>query len=79
MEGADALCILTEWKAFSAIDLDKVADLLSEKVIFDGRNLLDQEAVEEAGFTYFAIGKPTNGLIADDYYPTYAILQNGNI
>jgi hypothetical protein len=31
------------------------------KVIFDGRNLLDKEEVQKSGFTYFAIGKRTNG------------------
>ncbi len=61
MEGASALCLLTEWKQFGELDLDKVKSLLKEKVIFDGRNLLDKEAVEKAGIKYFAIGKRTNG------------------
>ena len=61
MEGADALLILTEWKEFSSLDLKKVKQLLKNAVIFDGRNVLNKEVVEKEGFTYFAVGKRTNG------------------
>ncbi|MFC1756095.1 UDP-glucose dehydrogenase family protein [Patescibacteria group bacterium] len=77
MEDADALCLLTEWKEFRDLDLEKVEDLLKAPVIFDGRNLLDKKEVEDAGFTYFAIGKVTRGLEEQEERPTYAILQNG--
>lgn len=62
MESADALFVLTEWRDFAAIDLAKVKSLLKEPVIFDGRNMLAKEVVQNAGFTYFAIGKRTNGV-----------------
>jgi UDPglucose 6-dehydrogenase len=62
MSGADALFILTEWKDFASVDLTKVKGLLKSPVIFDGRNLLDRTTVETAGFTYFAVGKKTNGV-----------------
>jgi len=61
MHDSDALVILTEWKDFSNLDLDKVKSLLKEPVIFDGRNVLDRKKVESAGFVYFAVGKRTNG------------------
>ena len=77
MDGSDALCILTEWGVFKDLDLDKVEDLLKAPVIFDGRNLLDKKEIEGAGFTYFAIGKVTNGLEEQGERPTYAILQDG--
>lgn len=77
MKDADALCLLTEWEEFKELDLAKVEALLKAPVIFDGRNLLDKKEVEEAGFTYFAIGKVTNGLAEQEERPTYAILQNG--
>lgn len=64
MSKADALLLLTEWKEFAQLDLEKVGSLLKSKVIFDGRNLLDRKKVESAGFTYFAVGKKTNGLDA---------------
>ena len=60
MKGADALLVLTEWKEFKDLDLTKIKKLLKNKMIFDGRNLLDQKAVEGAGFKYHAVGKRTN-------------------
>lgn len=62
LEGADGLCILTEWNEFKELDLDKAKELMKEAVLFDGRNLLNQEVVENSGFMYFALGKVTNGL-----------------
>jgi UDPglucose 6-dehydrogenase len=62
LEDADALFILTEWKEFASLDLEKVKLLLREPIIFDGRNLLDWHSVEQHGFTYFAVGKRTNGI-----------------
>jgi UDPglucose 6-dehydrogenase len=61
MEDADALCLLTEWKQFGELDLDRAKKALKDNVIFDGRNLLDKEAVQKDGFKYYAIGKRTNG------------------
>lgn len=81
IKGADALFLLTEWDRFKSLDLIKVKKLLKSPVIFDGRNLLNKEEVESAGFTYFAIGKSTNGLkrIAEKTHgSSYAILVNGD-
>lgn len=61
MDGADGLCLLTEWKQFRELDLNKVKKLMKGAVIFDGRNLLDLEEVQSKGFTYHAVGRPTNG------------------
>jgi len=76
MKGANALCLLTEWKQFGELDLDKVKELLVEKVIFDGRNLLDKEAVEKAGIKYFSIGKRTNGCDYKQFEGFSAILED---
>jgi UDPglucose 6-dehydrogenase len=57
LEGADALIILTEWKIFRAPDFRVLADALSRKAIFDGRNMFEPSAVEEAGLAYFPIGR----------------------
>ncbi|MFA6982156.1 MAG: UDP-glucose/GDP-mannose dehydrogenase family protein [Patescibacteria group bacterium] len=61
MDGADALCLLTEWKQFRELDLAKTKKMLKGALIFDGRNLLDMEEVQSKGFTYYAVGRPTNG------------------
>jgi UDPglucose 6-dehydrogenase len=56
-EGADAILIATEWPEFRAPDFDRLSTLLKNKVIFDGRNLYDVNAMKELGFTYASIGR----------------------
>jgi UDPglucose 6-dehydrogenase len=55
--GADALVIVTEWKAFRNPDFAALAAGLARKVIFDGRNLYEPSMVEDAGLAYFPIGR----------------------
>jgi UDPglucose 6-dehydrogenase len=55
--GADALAIVTEWKAFWSPDFERIAAALREKVIFDGRNIYDPRVVETAGIAYYGIGR----------------------
>lgn len=57
VEGADALVIVTEWKAFRIPDFTALAARLAKKAIFDGRNMYEPQAVEEAGLAYFPIGR----------------------
>jgi len=81
IENSDALVILTEWKEFANLDLQKVKSMLKNPVIFDGRNLLNREKVESSGFIYFAVGKRTNGVELLDKEPTGVsgvILKNGS-
>lgn len=59
IDGADALLINTEWSVFRNPDFDKVSSLLKNKVIFDGRNLYDNEKMRELGFYYKSIGRKT--------------------
>lgn len=57
LEGADFLVIATEWPEFRTPDFAKIQSLLKDKVIFDGRNLFELEAVKKHGFTYYSIGR----------------------
>lgn len=61
LKDADALLIVTEWAVFRNPDMHKVADLLKEKVIFDGRNLYELTDMEQEGFYYNSIGRKTLG------------------
>lgn len=56
-EDCDAVVIVTEWDEFRYLDLQKVGDVMHAKVLIDGRNVLDPEAVEAAGFKYRGIGR----------------------
>ena len=57
LTGADALVIVTEWKAFRSPDFDQIKAALNHAVIFDGRNLFEPEVMAEAGFEYHGIGR----------------------
>ncbi len=57
LDGADALMIMTEWTEFRTPDFDKMASLLNNKVIFDGRNLYELKDMQENGFQYYSIGR----------------------
>ena len=57
LDGADALVIVTEWKAFRAPDFVRMRDSLRQPLIFDGRNLFDPEMMRVEGFEYVPIGR----------------------
>lgn len=57
LKDADALIIATEWGVFRNPDMDRVSSSMKEKVIFDGRNLYDLDAMRKAGFYYCSIGR----------------------
>lgn len=59
LEGADALIIATEWNEFRTPNFLKIVSSMKNKVIFDGRNLFEREAVRELGFHYESIGRPS--------------------
>jgi len=57
--GAHAIALLTEWDAYRALDYEKIFDSMEKPAfVFDGRNLLDHEALYRIGFSVFPIGKP---------------------
>jgi UDPglucose 6-dehydrogenase len=57
LKGADALIVATEWKEFRSPDFDAIRALLTEPLVFDGRNLYEPAQVRAAGLEYFAIGR----------------------
>lgn len=59
LRGVDALMIFTEWPQFRTPDFKLMGELMNDKVIFDGRNLYELAQIQEQGFLYFSIGRPT--------------------
>lgn len=55
-EGIDVFVILTDHEEFKDLDLKKIAQSSDEKIIVDGRNVLDKDEVIDAGFVYLRIG-----------------------
>ena len=57
LDGADALIIVTEWKAYRSPNLERLKALMKSPVIFDGRNLYEPSTMKEAGIVYQGIGR----------------------
>jgi len=57
LEGADALCINTEWGDFRNPDFEEMKRRLKLPIIFDGRNLYEPETMRGYGFIYHSIGR----------------------
>ncbi len=54
---AHAIAVLTEWDEFKTYDWQKIYDnMLKPAFVFDGRNILNKEALEKIGFIYQGIG-----------------------
>ena len=53
----DALVIVTDHREFKELDLDKIAEEARNKVIIDGRNVIDLKKAEKNGFVYLAVGR----------------------
>ncbi len=60
-ENADAIVVLTEWKQFLEIDMERLRDQMRDPdrsaVLIDGRNLFDPEEMTRLGFHYQGIGR----------------------
>ena len=57
LEGAEALVIATEWSAFRTPDFDLMATKLTQKVIFDGRNVFEGPLMASLGYYYESVGR----------------------
>ncbi len=55
--GADVLVIATEWSEFRTPEFEKITSLLKNKVIFDGRNVFDNDQMAQLGFHYESVGR----------------------
>ena len=54
---ADALLLVTEWKAFRLPAWGVMKKTMNQCVIFDGRNIYDAHELQELGITYHCIGR----------------------
>jgi UDPglucose 6-dehydrogenase len=58
-KAADAIVVLTEWREFSSLDWNLIAEQCPDAVVLDTRNVLDPKTVEGAGLRYVGNGRPT--------------------
>jgi UDPglucose 6-dehydrogenase len=53
---SDGLFLITEWPEFKFPSFKIMQKLMKTQVVFDGRNVYDQNEMKELGFDYFGIG-----------------------
>jgi UDPglucose 6-dehydrogenase len=56
-EGADALCVVTEWLVYRTPDFDRLRGAMRRALMLDGRNLFDPARMAALGFEYHGIGR----------------------
>jgi UDPglucose 6-dehydrogenase len=57
LDGAEALVIVTEWKAFRSPDFEEIKARLVNPVVIDGRNLYEPALMTGLGIEYHGIGR----------------------
>ena len=57
-DGSDALALVTEWDAFRALDLARIAASMKSPVLVDLRNVYKPEEAARYGLKYSSIGRP---------------------
>jgi UDP-glucose 6-dehydrogenase len=57
--GAHAILLVTEWDEFKQIDWEQVKQVVALPIVVDGRNCLDPTKLQEAGFEYYGMGRPS--------------------
>jgi UDPglucose 6-dehydrogenase len=57
LDGAEALVIVTEWKAFRSPDFEQIKTRLKNPVVIDGRNLFEPPLMTLQGIEYHGIGR----------------------
>jgi UDPglucose 6-dehydrogenase len=54
---ADAVVLVTEWPEFLQLDWAEMAQTMKGRLVIDGRNALDADAVRAAGLVYEGVGR----------------------
>ena len=57
LRGADAVVLVTEWPQCTGLDWGEVVEAMRGKLVIDGRNALDGDAVRAAGLLYEGVGR----------------------
>ncbi len=58
LEGADAAVVVTEWPELRELDWAAAGERMRNRVVVDGRNVLDPDKLRGLGFVYEGIGRP---------------------
>jgi UDP-glucose/GDP-mannose dehydrogenase family, UDP binding domain/LAGLIDADG-like domain len=69
LDEADAVVLVTEWPEFKQLDWDTAARRMRGRLVIDGRNALDPQAIRAAGFAFEGIGRSAGRAAAHDGAP----------
>jgi UDPglucose 6-dehydrogenase len=58
LDGADAAVVVTEWPELRDLDWAEAGARMRNRLVVDGRNLLDSDRLRALGYTYEGIGRP---------------------
>jgi UDPglucose 6-dehydrogenase len=54
--GADALCLITEWREYQGPDFERLRAIMRRPLLIDGRNIWSTYSLRKQGFLYESIG-----------------------
>jgi len=57
VKGADAALVCTEWQAFRKLDWERAGQLMTRRLVIDGRNLYNPKKMQQLGFDYYCFGR----------------------
>lgn len=64
--GADAVILVTEWNEFKQLNMPRLYASMQRKIFLDGRNIYEPAEMRAHGFEYRGVGRPLNGVSADN-------------
>lgn len=56
VEGADALCLITEWQEYRSPNFSDLKSKMKTSLIIDGRDIYDSALMKSRGIEYYAVG-----------------------
>ncbi len=56
-DSADAVCLLTEWNPYRALDLKRIKESMKQPIFIDLRNVYNPQLMREMGFYYESVGR----------------------
>ena len=57
VDGSECLVVVTEWKQFKEVDLERIKKLMNQPNVVDGRNIFEVSKMKEMGFNYISAGR----------------------
>ena len=59
LDGVDGAVLVTEWPELADLDWAEAGNRMANRVLVDGRNMLDPQTMRDLGFEYDGIGRAT--------------------